>query len=114
MVSRPCLGNPGKPCGAIVPASARRCAECSTAYNRERGSSHKRGYTRGHRMLSREYRRVNPLCELRYPGCTFLAIDADHKVPRRAGGRNEWANYQSVCRPCHARKTREDAERYPA
>ena len=107
MVSRACLD-----CAAVIPRGP-RCPDCETKRNIARGSSTKRGYTYRHRSLSERYRRVNPLCELRFPGCQFLAVDADHKLPIRAGGLNVWSNYQAVCKPCHSRKTREDATRYP-
>jgi len=106
-VSRACLD-----CGAVIPTGP-RCAACESKRNIARGSSTKRGYSYRHRKLSEQYRRRNPLCELRHPGCQFLAVDADHIVPIRAGGRNVWSNYQATCKPCHARKTREDATRYP-
>ena len=100
-------------CGAV--SKATRCPDCTSALNIARGSSHARGYGRRHRLLSEKYRRIHPFCELRYPGCERLALDADHKIPLRpsAGGKSVWSNYQAACRPCHARKTREDAERYP-
>lgn len=113
MTVRPCLGTPGEPCGELTKRT--RCPSCESKRNIARGSSHQRGYTRRHRDLSERYRRSHPLCELRYPGCEGWAVDADHRVPIRpsAGGKSVWSNYEAACRPCHARKTREDAERYP-
>jgi 5-methylcytosine-specific restriction endonuclease McrA len=65
-------------------------------------------------MISIRRRMRFPICELRYVGCGFLAVDTDHRVPLRAGGRSTYANACAVCRPCHARKTIEDRERYPS
>lgn len=98
-------------CGAVTKAT--RCPACTSERNIARGSSQARGYGRRHRDLSERYRRLTPFCELRYPGCERVATDADHRVPVRAGGKSVWANYQAACRPCHAAKTRLDAERYP-
>jgi 5-methylcytosine-specific restriction protein A len=102
---RPCLS-----CGTVTKGS--RCAKCQSERNRGRGSAHARGYTRRWTGLSRRYRRFVPYCELRYEGCQRVAVDVDHTVPLRAGGRSVWANCTAVCRPCHARKTAEDRERY--
>ena len=32
--------------------------------------------------------------------------EADHRLPRHRGGGNELANMQTLCLPCHAKKTR--------
>ena len=103
---RPCLD-----CGQVTRAT--RCPECTSKLNRHRGSSHARGYGRRHRALAERFLRLTPYCQLRYPGCARVAADADHRVPLRAGGRSVWANYQAACKPCHAHKTRLDAERFP-
>lgn len=103
---RPCLS-----CGE--PTRRTRCPDCESARNIARGSSHARGYGRRHRNLAARYLRLHPWCELHLPGCRRVAVDADHRVPLRAGGRSIWANYQAGCRPCHAVKTRLDAQEYP-
>jgi len=101
VVSRSCLD-----CGAII-SRGPRCAPCESKRNVARGSSSRRGYGYHHRTLSERYRRRNRLCELRYPGCLFLAVDADHKLPLRAGGRNEWSNTRcaSPATPARPEKT---------
>ncbi len=38
-------------------------------------------------------------------GRTTVATLVDHIVPLDAGGTHETPNLQSLCRPCHARKT---------
>ena len=103
---RPCLscGEPGK---------ATRCPSCASVLNIERGSSTRRGYDSRWRRISERYRRLTPYCELHLPGCQRVAVDVDHRIPIRAGGRSVWSNAQSTCRSCHAIKTRLDRERYP-
>lgn len=106
MILRPCLD-----CGDV--SKFTRCPGCTSKLNRARGSSTARGYDARWRRLSERYRRLVPWCELRFPDCARVAADVDHRIPIRAGGRSVWANAQSTCRPCHAQKTRLDAERYP-
>ena len=108
MTARACLD-----CGDVTRTT--RCPSCQSKRNVARGSSAKRGYGRRHRGLAARYLRLHPWCELHFRGCQRAAADADHIVPIRpsAGGKSVWANYQAACRPCHARKTREDAKRYP-
>ena len=45
-----------------------------------------------------------PLCK-----CGAIAVDVDHVQPIEQGG-DPWnpANLQSLCRPCHGRKTRSE------
>lgn len=103
---RPCLT-----CGEATPRT--RCPQHESELNIALGSSHQRGYGSRWRRLSERKRRVTPFCELHLPGCQLVAVDVDHRIPIRAGGRSTWANAQSTCRPCHAQKTRLDAERFP-
>jgi 5-methylcytosine-specific restriction endonuclease McrA len=48
------------------------------------------------------------------PRCTrcgsIVDLETDHIKPIHKGGTNEWANLQSLCRACHAIKTRFDLE----
>jgi 5-methylcytosine-specific restriction protein A len=37
--------------------------------------------------------------------CGAPATDADHIVPRSAGGTDDLANLQALCGPCHHRRT---------
>lgn len=107
---RPCLG---PDCPELVDAPATRCPDHARAQEVRRGSPAQRGYDARHRRLSAAHRRRVPFCEYHFPGCQLVAHDADHRVPVRAGGRSIASNYVSTCRSCHARKTREDAERWP-
>ena len=110
MIARVCSGAAGKSCGRIIDASSRRCEACSLAYNRTRGSSHKRGYTSRWRRVSERQRREVPWCQIRYPGCTGLAEHADHVTSMSAGGKSVRSNVQSACAACNARKARLDAK----
>jgi 5-methylcytosine-specific restriction enzyme A len=121
MIARLCLGTAGASCSAIVPAGTRRCSPCLAVHNRTRNAAQRdrkggreaRGYSWSWRKLSVVYRRRNPICELRYAGCTLVATEVDHTVPIRAGGRSVRANCTAVCRPCHRIKTIKDQEKYP-
>ena len=108
MIGRPCLS-----CGAVIPASASRCDACQRSRWREAPSRETRGYSRAWQALARKRRKRHPICELRLPGCTVVAVDTDHRIPIRAGGRPTWRNAQSACRSCHRTKTAQDRERYP-
>lgn len=69
-----------------------------------------RGYDRRWRKVRLEYLRANPLCvHCLEAGCTTPATDVDHIVALAKGGPDALGNYQSLCGPCHSRKTaRED------
>jgi len=103
---KPCLV-----CGEATPRT--RCPQHESARNIDRGSSHQRGYDSRWRRLSERKRRLTPYCELHLPGCELVAVDVDHRIPLRAGGRSTWSNACSACRPCHATKTQADKELYP-
>lgn len=48
---------------------------------------------------------------LRYPLCALCgakAVEVDHKIPKRQGGSDDESNTQSICRSCHARKTKRE------
>ena len=55
-------------------------------------------------------------CQLRYPGCTSQADEADHIIPHAEATRLGWdpadiddeTNGQAVCRHCHTIKTRSE------
>lgn len=98
-------------CSELSPAT--RCPAHTRTADARRGTRYQRGYTAAWRTLSARYRRGHPICELRYSGCQVAAVDTDHRVPLRAHGPSTWSNCVAVCRACHARKTREDATRWP-
>lgn len=90
-----------------------RCTLHRRAKDRARGTAAERGYDAEWGRLSLSYRSEFPYCQLRGPHCHLVAVDIDHRVPLRAGGRSEWSNCVSTCRPCHRRKTIEDEARWP-
>jgi 5-methylcytosine-specific restriction protein A len=58
------------------------------------------------RALKAAYLAAHPLCELcRARGWLRPATQADHKLARRAGGADDWANLQALCQACHSHKT---------
>ena len=62
------------------------------------------------RLTPRERREVierdGGVCQLGYPGCSYIATVVDHVVNLAAGGdRDDPANRQAVCAPCHNVKT---------
>jgi 5-methylcytosine-specific restriction protein A len=76
-----------------------------------RGNRHQRGYTNQWYKLRQWYIQANPLCaHCLAQGITQPAQDVDHIVPISQGGDNlDPDNLQSLCRPCHNRKTRAQA-----
>jgi len=90
-------------CGKTVLATLERCDGCggrlgvSFAFRtRYRAELERRGYPRN---LSR-----------RYNGSESLWA-CDHVIPLWEGGADELTNLQTLCLPCHQRKTAEEAER---
>jgi len=76
----------------------------------ERPNAHQRGYCGNWKRARLMHLAREPLCRMcskenRYT----LANEVDHIVPLAIGGnRFDSANLQSLCRPCHQEKTRED------
>ena len=103
-MNRPCLD-----CGTPTPRS--RCPKCMSQRNVERGSSTQRGYDSTWQRVRNAYIARHPLCQWTDP-CPLPAVDVDHITPMRAGGTHKHTNLQSLCRPHHARKTRDDAAIY--
>jgi 5-methylcytosine-specific restriction enzyme A len=101
---RPCLW-PG--CPKKIPADARYCVEhkreLSKEYERSRGSSHARGYTRRWSAVAKAHLMKYPLCVI----CGRPAEEVDHIKPHKGDMRLFWdpKNRQSLCKPCHSRKT---------
>ena len=98
MVSKVCLD-----CGAVIPRGP-RCASCTSKRNILRGSSTARGLGSQWRRVRKRQLRRQPICELRLPGCTFLATQGDHITPREQGGKATAANTRSACAPCNIRR----------
>ena len=41
-------------------------------------------------------------------GLVTVALEVDHIKPLSQGGKDERANYQPICLPCHVRKSAEE------
>ena len=79
-------------------------AERRKQHDRWRGSASSRGYDWDWAKLRAAKVNADPMCEI----CRAApATEVDHKQPvdARPDLRLEWSNLQSLCHPCHARKT---------
>ena len=66
------------------------------------------GVSRHARGLDAEYLRMReivlaeePICQLRFPGCTTIATTADHILPRVHGGPTVLGNLRASCAHCN-------------
>jgi AAA domain-containing protein/HNH endonuclease len=104
---------PAAPCRDPVCPNLDPCplhGPATRPYGQARGSSTQQGYGAIWRRLRREHLRMEPLCRTcAGRGRVVLATDVDHVIPRRQGGRDEHANLQSLCHPCHSAKTAREA-----
>ncbi len=75
----------------------------------ERPSAAMRGYDRHWRNLRAMFIRANPLCvECKRKGIIEPAREVDHVKAFEGPDdplRMDWENLQSLCKPCHSRKT---------
>lgn len=80
-----------------------------------RGSRHATGYgIAWDRLRLVILRRDNYLCvPCRLAGRITLAQAVDHIVPKARGGTDALENLQSICRPCHDRKSLEELGKRP-
>ena len=80
-----------------------------------RPSASERGYDRQWAELREWYARRYPLCEhCLEAGLTVPVHEVDHIIPFDGPGdalRLDPANLQSLCRPCHAKKTAKQANK---
>lgn len=82
--------------------------------DRERGSARARGYDKTWEKLRAAKLADDPLCEhCEKQGRTTPAQDVDHIIPirERPDLRLARDNLQSLCRPCHNRKTARERSR---
>lgn len=76
----------------------------------DRPSSRTRGYTRTWEKIRVMHLRREPLCRACLGrGITTAAAEVDHVLSLRRGGTNVDDNLQSLCKPCHSRKTRAES-----
>lgn len=86
-------------------------------YDRNRGSSHERGYGAAWRKLRLFIIARDPFCVIgeicdpadivtgKRSGRRAPSTDVDHIVPKEAGGTDEDTNLQGACHACHSWKT---------
>lgn len=116
---RPCPAG----CGRLT--IERYCPPCTTARERQRGTSTRRGYGPRHQALRAQLLAREPYCRLHlrevgqppliHPTARErvamallgipLATVRDHIVPMTQGGPDTIENSQPLCKACHDRKT---------
>lgn len=70
------------------------------------------GYDAAWRRLRDRRIDAEPLCRhCSARGLVTPAVEVDHIKPKALDGKDEWDNTQSLCKPCHVEKTREDVRR---
>jgi len=97
-------------CIVLVDSSNGRCEKHSTQLQRDlhRDSAARRGYGSKWRIARKAFLIRNPLCaECLGRGILRAATVVDHVVPHRGELKLFWdeSNWQSLCGPCHSRKT---------
>ncbi len=98
-------------CIGLAADGERYCAAHKPAMQKyeqdRRGTPAQRGYGARWQRLRLLVLGRDPICQ--YPGCTELATDVDHIVPRSLGGKDSMDNLQGLCHQHHSAKTaRED------
>jgi len=85
-------------------STANRIASVDTR-ERRRGTNKQRGYDHQWAQISRMKRDTSPICEV----CRIeAATEVDHIKPFDGPDdplRTDWSNLQSICKPCHRKKT---------
>jgi 5-methylcytosine-specific restriction protein A len=106
-------------CGRLTdaPGYCERHAQLAIGWNRSHAekSSTERGYGYAWQQLrKRILSRDCGLCQIKGPGCRFVAKEVDHKVNKAKAIEMGWSqaqiddetNLQSACPHCHREKTR--------
>lgn len=115
----PC-SKPGCPnlvaAGGYCDLHKKKARRSQKEYDKQRGSSAKRGYGGTWQKLRTIVLNKKPLCADPYgiheqSGRIELATEVDHIIPKRDGGTNEMKNLQPLCKSCHSRKTVIDTKR---
>jgi 5-methylcytosine-specific restriction enzyme A len=92
-----------RPAHVLSPGQRRR------VYDRERGSAHARGYGSKWEKARAAFLAEHPLCSTcKEHDVLEPAVIVDHIQPHRGDAGLFWnqSNWQSLCKPCHDRKTR--------
>lgn len=96
-------------CAALIPPGTRYCAK-----HRENVYAI---YKRDPFYESKEWRRVRARVRQEEPICRYCQRPAecvDHIIPRKQGGAPfDRSNLQSLCKPCHDVKRRQEGNRVP-
>ena len=107
-----------------MPRAPKKCAsvDCETrvrgkAYCPEHTPINWPGGTRASTTAHKAWRKrvlakARGVCQIRGPGCTVRALEADHIIPIAEGGaEHDDSNGQAVCVACHRAKTQAEAAR---
>ena len=103
--NKPCR-HPG--CAALVKSTETYCDKHKPLHPEVTRSASKRGYGSRWQKASKAFLREHPLCaECLKRGRYTQATVVDHIIPHRGDSRLFWdsGNWQSLCKPCHDRKT---------
>lgn len=99
-------------CRTCIPMGERYCekhrAKAGQYKERNRASSHRRGYNGAWRRARSAFLMVHPLCEeCKRNGRQTPAVVVDHIIPHKGNGELFWneKNWQALCKSCHDRKT---------
>jgi len=96
------LRHPCPSCGRVT-SNPGRCPGCTEAAD---GGFYK---TAAWQRLRSAHLARQPMCVR----CGARGVDVDHVIPRERGGRDVDANLETLCKACHASKTRHDQPRDP-
>ena len=102
---------PKKPCrhpGCPKLTDGLYCEEHEALHRGDRTSSSKRGYNRQWQKARARYLKAHPLCvQCLKEGQAVTATVVDHIRPHRGDPVLFWdeKNWQSLCKPCHDKKT---------
>lgn len=86
--------------------AAEHRAERNKRIDAQRGTAAQRGYDARWRRIRLMQLRKFPLCATCLAAeITEPATEVDHIIPLAEGGTHAFENLQSLCHPCHSRKT---------
>lgn len=108
---------PPRVCSGCGKATIGRCETCSPRAWAQKPSSWAAGSTHRWRRFRAAWLAEHPLCVGWGAPCGLPADQVDHIIPlfrfpvgpQREAARYDHGNVQSLCRPCHARKTSAEA-----
>lgn len=95
-------------CSELIPRGTQYCAKHQAKVyaeydKRERTPERKARYSGSWEVVRKRYLREHPYCEICYSqGAMVPATLVHHVLPLAEGGKNEPANFQSLCKSCHS------------